>query len=172
MKWYSLGWVDWLNVVGFAITVAGFAIAFWQISKTRGAAEAANRAALSTQRQLAVNQLLILVPQLKWLAGELDAAIEDDDPRLARRHLDNWRFQAAHIHGLLSADDSMGRRRVRDLQESVTLAFAATSALLEGKRPVLAASKQARNAIGKVCNELSTWVGQQSAQPKETPSDF
>jgi hypothetical protein len=117
-----------------------------------------------TKKQLSSNQLLILVPQLKWLAGELDAAIERDDPSLTRRHLDSWRWQAGHIHGLLSDDAAIGRRRAKELQDSVALAFTASSALMEGKRPVLDACKQARESIGKVCNELSIWVGQQSAQ--------
>ncbi len=164
MKWYDLGWVEWLNVVGFVITIVGFAFAFWQILKTRSAAEAAGQAAVITQRQLASNQLLILIPQLRWLSGELDAAIEADDAQLARRHLDSWRWQASHVHGLLIDDRSIQRRLLRDLQESVSLAFSGITSLMDGKRPVLEACRQARESIGVACNELSTWVGQQSAQ--------
>jgi hypothetical protein len=164
MKWYDLGWVDWLNVAGFVATIVGFVFALLQISKTRSAAEAAGRSAAVTQKQLASNQLLILIPQLRWLSGELDAAIEADDAQLARRHLDSWRWQASHVHGLLIDDHSIQRRLLRGLQESVSLAFGAITSLIDGKRPVLEACRQARESIGLVCNELSTWVGQQSAQ--------
>jgi hypothetical protein len=107
---------------------------------------------------------LILIPQLKWLASELDIAIKNEDADLTRRHLDNWRGQAAHVRGLLLADTSAGKKQLRDVQESVALAFTATTSLLEGKRPVLEACKQARESIGSVCNELSIWVAQQSTQ--------
>jgi hypothetical protein len=80
MKWYEdVRWFDWLGAAGFALTVVGFYITWRQITKTRGAAEAATTAAGATQRQLASNQLLILVPQLRWIASELDAAIEGED---------------------------------------------------------------------------------------------
>jgi hypothetical protein len=171
LKWYDLTWVEWLSVATVPLTIIGFYITLRQLAKTKSAAEAATKAVGTTQRQLAANQLLVLVPQLKWLATELDVAIQSEDASLTRRHLDSWRWQASHINGLLTQSDSISRRRAREVQDSIALATTASTTLLEKKEPVLDSCKQAREAIGKVCNELSTWIGQQSLQPRETPNE-
>jgi hypothetical protein len=102
-----------------------------------------------------------LIPQLRWLAGELDAAIDTNDPRLTRRHLDSWRGQAAYIRGLLKDTSPTDDRISKLLQESVGLAFTANTALIEKEVPVIDACRQARESIGAVCDELSTWISMQ-----------
>lgn len=164
-----------MSVVGFILTLTGIYLAWNQARRAASAAEAARNAVQRTQRQLRANQLLVLVPQLRWISTELDASIMANDRDLACRNLNNWRWQAEHIHGILSVNDPTEKRLLKKLQDSVGLAFAATGALLDVKdlgRPVMEDCRKAREAIGVVCNELSRWVGQASmTEPLEESSN-
>jgi len=163
--WYDVGWVDWLNVLGLALTLYGLFMAWRQAEKAATAAEAARAAVVQTQRQLRANQLLVLVPQLRWVSTELELSIEINDASLAGRNLHNWRWQAAHIHGILSGSDASEKKLLKALQDSVGLAFAATTALLDGEntdKPLLDSCRKARDSIGIVCNQLTSWVGEAS----------
>ena len=127
------------------------------------AADSARQAVEQTQRQLRANQLLVLTPQLRWIATELETSIVEDNRILAGRTFHNWRWAAGHVHGLLLAADPEEKRLISAIQTSVGLAFAATTSLLEpanAGRPVLESCKKARESIGTVCNQLTSWVGQ------------
>jgi len=165
--WYDLFWAEWLGVLGFLITLGGFGVALRRLRKLRLAAEAARDASLLTSREVAAKQVAVLVPQLIWLADELDSSIETNDRTLTRHYLYNWRWQAGHVHGLLPDSGTRGESLKRNLQDSIGLAFTATTALMEGKRPVLDACKRARESIGTSLNDLSLWVGQESAHSTE-----
>src|SRR4051812_21705737 len=101
--WYAIGWVDWISVAGLPLTLVGLALAWAQARAAANSAERAREAVEYTERRLRANQLLVLVPQLRFIAKELDEAIERDDAQHAKRELDNWRWQVANIQGLLSA---------------------------------------------------------------------
>lgn len=159
----ELTWVDWVGVVGFALTLIGLGLTFRQARGAKSAAEAAQAGVERTQRHLRANQLLVLVPQLRWISSELDAAIELDDAAAVRRQLDSWRWQAGHVHGVLLAGKDVDGKLLRTLQTSTGLATTANSALLQGKRPVLDACGKARETISLVCNQLTLWIGENSS---------
>jgi hypothetical protein len=118
-----------------------------------------------TQAQIRANQLLVIVPQLRWISTELDAALESDNASLARRQLDVWRSQAGHVHGILSNVDSNESDLLQALNESVGLAAAAGTALLQNQHgPALRRCSKARAAIGVACDRLTVWVGENSTR--------
>jgi len=69
----------WLNislsVAGLVVSVGGFWIAIAQIRKTTGAVNAASAAIQKTERHLALNQLLVLIPQLLQIEADLEVAV-------------------------------------------------------------------------------------------------
>ncbi|MDW3850744.1 hypothetical protein NMK34_29450 [Micromonospora sp. BRA006-A] len=165
--WYDLPWSDWVGVVGFPLGLFGLWLTFKQASDAKDAAASANTAIRRTQSQIRANQLLVLIPQLRWIASELDFAIDESNERLARRHLDSWRWQANNIHGMLTSADSSQRRILKSLQESVGQA-ASAGTLLMGKNlkgeSVLDRCDKARESIGRVCDQLSAWAGENVTQ--------
>jgi hypothetical protein len=163
VDWYSIRWVDWASLAGVLLTAVGVLFTWREASRARGAADAARDAVQVTERRLRANQLLLLVPQLRSTASELDRAIDWDDAALARRQFDSWRAIAAHVSGILRNEDVEVEMR-RAVQQSVGLASRASSALLEGKRPVGAACSRARTSVAVVCNELTEWVGEHTTR--------
>jgi hypothetical protein len=59
--------------------VTGFWLAIVQLRKTRTAAEATTSAVEAANARMLYNHLLVLLPQLRSLEGDLDAAIAADD---------------------------------------------------------------------------------------------
>jgi hypothetical protein len=66
----GLTWVDWVGVSSGVLSVLGLGFAYWQLRRTAKAATAARDAIERTERRLALNQILVIVPQL--LAIEQD----------------------------------------------------------------------------------------------------
>ena len=165
-------WVEVVGLLGVVATLVGLYLT-WRQAKdarvqataARTAADAASSAIDRTQRQLRSNQMLVLIPQLRWVAQEMDAAIESGDKGMTRRHLDSWRYQAGHVNGLLLDDSAVTRKVLKAIQDSVALATEATTTLLrEDKKTVLESCEQARHAIGHACNLLNVFVGQSASQ--------
>ena len=169
-----MSWVDGVSVFGVAATLVGLWLTFRQARDAKdqaqlasAAADAASKAVSETQRQLRGNQLLILVPQLRWVAQELDDAIMAKDRNLARRHLDHWRHQAGHLNGVLIEQVGAPDDIPKALQESVALATASTASLMRQKKSVIESCEQARVAIGYACDVLTVYVGQSSTQARQ-----
>ena len=165
--WWEVGWVGWVGVIGFAATLIGLYFTWAQARDAKDhatnaevAAQAASSAIELTQRQLRSNQMLILVPQLRWIAQEIDTSIATNERDATRRNFDNWRWQASHVSGVLSDDRPVPRKALGALQESVTLATEATTALLKGEGRILDSCEQARASINAACNLLNAYVGQ------------
>lgn len=74
--WYDITWVDWVAVVGVLAALVGLYLTWREARKAATSAEATRLAVTQTEVQLRANQLLILLPQLRALALELDAAID------------------------------------------------------------------------------------------------
>lgn len=173
-------WVDWAQVVGvfIAIIALGFTWAQARAAKNgavtaqteaaaaRIAAQAASDAIDRAQRALRANQRLVLIPQLRFIASEMDNAVVSNDRNLARRHLENWRWQAGHIKGLL-IEEGVGnsKKLMRSIQDSIALATTASGALLtDDGGTVLDACSRARESIHFACNEMTSFVGQAASQ--------
>ena len=70
---------DWLGVAGLGVSVIGFGVAIWQLIRTANAAVATREAVERTEKRMAINHLLILLPQFRIVEGELDRAAEEDE---------------------------------------------------------------------------------------------
>ncbi|MBN1460129.1 MAG: hypothetical protein JXA57_11380 [Armatimonadetes bacterium] len=160
--WYEISWVEWISVIGVPLAIAGLVVTWRQAYAASDAARAAELAVRKTRAQLRSNQLMAIVPQLRFIAVELDAAIASENGSLARRQLDAWRSQAGHAHGLLSSVDSADYEDIlQKILESVGLAAAAGTALLQDRdSPTLKKCARARQAIGAVCDRLTMWAGE------------
>jgi hypothetical protein len=161
---HGLGWVDWITVIGLPLTLLGLYLTWSQARKATSAAAAARKAVSRTEQQLRANQLLVLVPQLRWTVNELDSAIQGKDSMLVQRELNSWRWQAQNIHGILSGTGSSEKEILTRLQQSVVLAQTAGEKLLLGGMPVADGCRKARRAIAAACDELTAWAGRHSTQ--------
>lgn len=88
---------DWASIAG----IFGLAATFVQLLRTKSAVSAAQRAISRTEAHLAMNQTLILLPQLQKLEDDLDAAVDGGHQDAALRHLGQWRSVAMEIYGLI-----------------------------------------------------------------------
>jgi hypothetical protein len=163
-QWYDLRWFEWLGVAGLPLALWGLRLTWVQAKRATNAAVEAKNAVKRTQLQLQANQLLVLIPQLRFISTELDSAIQDNDRALARRQLENWRSQASHVRGVLSGADPQQQAILSSLQSSIGLASSAGSTLLESNKAVRAVAMNARTSIGNTCDALNVWVGQRSTQ--------
>lgn len=160
----SLTWRDWSNFGGLLLAIAGIGLTLWQVKKARSASEAALKAVESTRTQVVSGQLLLLVPQLRWIAGELDDALHSRSSPAAKKQLDNWRWQASNIHGILSSDEAPDSSLLTTIQQSVALASTAGGLLLtELDQDPMRACKKAREKAWVVCDALSSWSGTYAA---------
>jgi hypothetical protein len=111
-----------------------------------------------------LKQLMVLIPQLRWTAAELENAISAQDSTAARKQLDSWRWQAGNIQGILTAADPDEVRILKGLQQSVGLARVAGTALLDGDGSISSNCSKARISIVTVCDDLNAWLGKSSTQ--------
>jgi hypothetical protein len=162
--WYQLTWTDWITVAGLPLALVGLYLTWRQARKAADSAKAAQDAIVATERKIRSNQLMVLIPQLRWTVIELENAIATNDRKGARRQLDSWRWQAGHIRGILTAADPEESKILEGLQQSVSLARVAGSALLDEANPIISRSSKARASIVAVCDELNTWLGKNSTE--------
>lgn len=135
MWWRALTFSDWLGIVSLGITVIGFAIAIWQLVRSANAAVATRLAIEATARRMSLNHLLVLLPQLRIIENDLDAAMTDDDRRLAIRTLVNFTYTANQVASLLESEaENVDQSIVTMLRESATEAGQAKSALVTTER--------------------------------------
>ncbi|MFC0041624.1 hypothetical protein [Actinomadura rayongensis] len=160
----KLSWMDWLNIIAFLLTIVGLGATWKQARDAKTASEQTKIAMSEAQNQVRSNQLLILIPQLRWTASELDIAIKDDDPELALRQLEHWMWQVGHIRGIVDSLEGEHGAVKTKLQKSVTLASRAGGALMGDGIFVKDACMKARSAIGDACNALIPMVGSRSTQ--------
>lgn len=163
--WYDLSWDQSLGVLGTVLTLVGLGLAWWQAKKARGAAEAARYAVQQTQQQIVAKQLQLLLYQLRWVVGEIDRAIQAEQPDLAKTFLDNWRVQASQIHGMLSGTRIAEVELQQALTQSVTLAKIASQNLMSSsKDPLVRRCSRAQAAIGTAADLVLMWAGENATQ--------
>jgi hypothetical protein len=163
-RWYDLGWVDWLAVAGFPLTLVGLYFTWRQAREASNSAEAAREAAQSTQQQIRAKQLMVLIPQLMWIASEIDSAIEMGEMPLVRRYLHSWRLQAGNINGILLVADPDEIALATALNNSVSMAAITESNLMNRPKATRADCMRARNAIATASSGLSVWLGKNSTE--------
>jgi hypothetical protein len=160
--WYQITWIDWVTVAGLLLALAGLYVTWRQARNAADAAKAAQDAIIATERKIRSKQLMVLIPQLRWTVAELENAITANDRKGARRQLDSWRWQAGNIQGILTVTDPEEIKILQGLQQSVSLARVAGSALLDEQVPIFSRCSKARTAIVAACDELNAWLGKNS----------
>lgn len=147
---------DWLSLAGLVVTLVGFGIAIWQLIRTANAAEATKRAIERTEKRMALNHLLVLLPQFRLIENDLDSAAQDDDRPLARRSLVAYAHFAAEVATILQGQDKVDQTLVIDLQTSATQASRTKASLIDsaGKN-----TKQLTKDIRDRISGLSIHIG-------------
>lgn len=156
---HVLGLGDWLSAAGLLVSIVGFTLAIQQLRKTTSAAVATQQAIKSTSNRLSLNHLLVLLPQLRMIEGDLDAAAADDDARLAVRSLVAYSHTATQVASLLGREDASAHADlIAKLLETSRQASTAKSKLVtsggQGK-PVKVLTRTALQSIGNLSSEAA-----------------
>lgn len=153
---------DGLSIVGIVVTCAGFTVTIWQLMRTASASEATAAAIQETARRMNLNHLLVLLPQLRVIEGDLDAAMAENDRKLAIRSLVNFSHTANQVASLLEHEtDSVDQELVLKLRSSALEAGKAKNALVtSGKGTVRSVAGTAAEEVGAVASYAAGLVAQ------------
>jgi hypothetical protein len=163
--WYaSLKWGDWLTVVGFLLTLVGLYLTWRQAREASNAANAARRAVQRTQEQIRTKQLMVLVPQLTWIANEVDWAIERESFDVVRRFLTSWRHQAGNVHGILMEQAPNESDILKALMASISMASITDGVLFKQDKSTRKDCMRVREAIKSAIDQLNPWLGKNSTE--------
>jgi hypothetical protein len=125
---------DWLGIAGLAVSVVGFAIAIWQLVRTANATVATRQAVERTEKRMAINHLLILLPQFRIVEGELDRAAEEDDRQLACRALVSYAHYASEAAAILSGQSNADQSLITELRSSSREASLAKGMIIDAAK--------------------------------------
>lgn len=159
---------QWVGLVSdytaVPVAIIGFGIAFYQIYKTKRAAEAARDASRTAERILGKNQLIALIHQLQRIEDEITRAVQSGAPESVISWLGFWRWQANQVRGLVNQSADNHQKASRLIQASVAKAAEACSLLTEDPDAELTeVTKSSRAAIYKVTNEVGALVAVHSS---------
>src|SRR5580692_8265065 len=98
---------DWIGLAGLVVSVVGFGVAIWQLIRTANASVATLNAVERTEKRMALNHLLVLLPQFRLLENDLDYAAQEDDRSLARRSLVSYAHFAAEVATILGGQSGV-----------------------------------------------------------------
>jgi hypothetical protein len=125
---------DWLGVAGLSVSVIGFGVAIWQLTRTANASIATRKAVERTEKRMAINHLLVLLPQFRIVEGDLDRAAEEDDRQLASRALVSYAHFASEAAAILAGQVNVDQALVTELQISSREASRAKGTLIDSPR--------------------------------------
>lgn len=155
----------WVTVITGPLTVLGIGLAWIQLRRTADAAEATKDAVETTAKNMALYQLLVLLPQMQQHEAELDAAVDAKDARRVIGVLNEWRRTGTEVRGLLDSRPQTDADLLQLLQESFTDAYGAKRALLADSDPgfVTDATATVRDSVAKVSVLVGALTGQLKA---------
>jgi hypothetical protein len=174
---------DWVGIVSLGATIVGFALAIRQlvladeqITKMLNVAEATQRAVISTEAQVAQNELIRLMPELQRIDRELRTSLEEKESGELADHLAEWRDLAQEVAGLLEgrtyADPALSESLYDTAAEAARLSVELPDAAEEAR----VATKQIRADISSACgrtarlkSRLKLHTGRESGQAPEDP---
>jgi hypothetical protein len=148
---------DWIVLAGLIVSVIGFTFAIWQLTRTAKAAEAAQAAIERAEQKMALNHLLVLLPQFRLIENDLDAAAQEDDRGLARRSLVAYAHFAAEVAAILQGQEKVDQTLVTDLRNSASQASQAKAALID--TPSGKSTKQLTREVRARLSGLSIHIG-------------
>ena len=155
---------DWLSPLNawasIPLQVLGFGLAFWQIGKTRKAANAAKTAALGAQSQIASNLLLVVLPQLNQIESNLEWAIGNSNRTAVVHYLGSWRWQAGQVRGHLERQGQEDEDFLALLQSSIATAADTKLAI---QNPATDLTKHTRAALRSIA-AVTGLVGEMTAR--------
>jgi hypothetical protein len=153
--WPAMDTNEWgltITIVGVLATVIGLSIAFWQLKKTRTAAEATRDAVTTTESRLAKAELLQLIPALVDVDGSLEDGIRiGADAEQIAKHLTAWRDCANEILGVLEGRGYASAEFVATLKDSADEAARVRAELPDSPDDRRIATKDVRAGISAVC---------------------
>lgn len=147
---------EWSSIV----SLLGVGVAIWQVVRTRNAVTAAQAAIERTERHLAVNQLLVLIPQLQRLEPELNISLTAKVREPIIRHLAEWRRLAGDVYGLAKDEEYSDDQLLDLLQQSAASAATAKRRILKGDSDLLRSCGPALRDIDAACEALAQLSGQ------------
>jgi hypothetical protein len=122
---------DWIGLAGLVVSVVGFGVAIWQLIRTANASVATRNAVERTEKRMALNHLLVLLPQFRLLENDLDYAAQEDDRSLARRSLVSYAHFAAEVATILGGQSGVNSTLILDLKASASEASLAKASLID-----------------------------------------
>jgi hypothetical protein len=148
------------------LTVAGFGIAIWQLVRTARASEATKIAVERTERRMALNHLLVLLPQFRILEHDLDAAADGNDRNLAMRTLVSFNYLSSEIAGLLTNQDGIDPNLSTQLQSIGRVASLAKADMINNpSKQAKTATKDFRKQLADVTAHVGALIGQFRIEP-------
>jgi hypothetical protein len=140
----TYGWPDWFNlganVAAAAIALLGFALAIYELRRTRGAAEA--------------TRLLTLAQSLRSAERDLDESLPNKRLR-AIRALNDWRAVAADAYGILEKSNAPPQL-LQAVAESRQLAASCKSDLqTDPKMSLATTTHKVRSAVALVADDVA-----------------
>jgi len=147
---------NWLGLIGVAITTIGFSLTILQLRRTAKASEMSARAIERTEKRLALNQLLILLPQFQVFENDLDHAIDVDDRRWAIRTLVACKNIANEVAAMLEDDETVDHTVVNTLRSLARHASDAKSQLISQPTETIAnMTSEIRLELGGLAGVMS-----------------
>jgi hypothetical protein len=141
------------------VSIAGFAFTIAQLIRTARASEATKVAVERTERRMALNHLLVLLPQFRLLESDLDSAAESGDRKLAIRALVAFAYIAGEVAGLLKGQDDVDQDVTNRLSNMARRAAQAKSQLIDNPaESPKAITKEVRSELADVSALLSGMV--------------
>ena len=149
---------DWLSLAGQVVSVIGFGVAIWQLMRTANASIETKKAVERTEQRMALNHLLVLLPQFRQLENDLDHAAQEDDRPLARRTLVSYAHFATEVAAILQGQDKVDESLVTELRSTARDASRAKGALIDTPkcRDTRQLTKEARDAIASLSMHINT----------------
>lgn len=148
---------DWLSLAGLLVSIVGFGFAIWQLTRTANASVATRKAVERTEKRMALNHLLVLLPQFHLLENDLDHAAEADDRNLARRSLIAYAHYSAEVAKIIEGQDGINQSVVRDLRKSSSEASRTKASLID--TPLDKDTKHLTREIRERIGALSVHIG-------------
>lgn len=149
---------DIINVVEIALTIGGFAFAFWQLHTTKNAVDATKEGVDALRSQIIRAEILIQVQSLITVEAYIEDAAKADDATNLLRYMRSWQHDANELCGLLENHDDETDSLVRVLKRSVRLGADPKEQLVTGMNSGLAqATTEYRQACSKSIDDLGTY---------------
>jgi hypothetical protein len=152
------GWSrsDVLGLLSIVVSVVGFGIAAWQLTRTANATIATRDAVRKSGR----TQVLFLLPQFRLLETELDYAIDAGRNDLAARVLTSYSHLANEVAGLLEAQQLAESSALISLRESARTASACKGSIFTSDESLASLTEPFRAALTDISSLISSLQAQ------------